>query len=73
MQNLFYLNNVIHDLTYNYGFTEDAGNFQENNYDAGEDAGNGDGDYVRAEAADGGGTAGRDHEPGGQPGVPQQT
>ena len=54
--NLFYWNNVIHDLTYNYGFTEDAGNFQENNYDAGEDAGNGDGDYVRAEAADGGGT-----------------
>ena len=54
--NLFYWNNVIHDLTYNYGFTEDAGNFQQTNYRGGPTAGNGDGDYVRAEAADGGGT-----------------
>ena len=54
--NLFFWNNVIHDVTYLYGFDEHAGNFQENNYDAGEDAGNGDGDYVRAEAQDGGGT-----------------
>lgn len=50
--NLFYWNNVIHDVTYQYGFDEVSGNFQANNYGRG---GNG-GDYVRAEAADGGGT-----------------
>lgn len=49
--NLFYWNNVIHDLTYRYGFTEAAGNFQVNNYGRG---GTG-GDDVRAEAQDGGG------------------
>ena len=52
MSNLFYWNNVFHDVTHRYGFNEAAGNFQANNY------GNGgtQGDYVRAEAADGGGT-----------------
>lgn len=30
--NLFYLNNVIHDIMYEYGFDEVSGNFQENNY-----------------------------------------
>ena len=52
VSNLFYWNNVFHDVTYRYGFNEAAGNFQANNY------GNGgtQGDYVRAEAADGGGT-----------------
>ena len=30
--NLFYWNNVIHDIAYQYGFDEVAGNFQENNY-----------------------------------------
>jgi extracellular elastinolytic metalloproteinase len=30
--NLFYLNNVIHDIMYQYGFDEVSGNFQENNY-----------------------------------------
>lgn len=49
--NLFYWNNVIHDLTYRYGFTEAAGNFQVNNYGRG---GLG-GDDVRAEAQDGAG------------------
>ena len=29
--NLFYLNNVVHDVTYQHGFTETAGNFQRNN------------------------------------------
>ena len=29
--NLFYWNNIIHDITYQYGFTEPAGNFQANN------------------------------------------
>jgi Fungalysin metallopeptidase (M36) len=30
--NLFYLTNWLHDLAYQYGFTESAGNFQESNY-----------------------------------------
>jgi extracellular elastinolytic metalloproteinase len=30
--NLFYLNNIMHDLAYVYGFDEEAGNFQVNNY-----------------------------------------
>ena len=30
--NLFYWNNIIHDLIYFYGFDEEGGNFQENNY-----------------------------------------
>ena len=51
VQNLFYLNNVIHDTLYRHGFTEAVGNFQEDNF------GNGGfgGDSVRAEAQDGGG------------------
>lgn len=49
--NLFYMNNIIHDILYIHGFDELAGNFQENNYDNGGE----DGDYVRAEAQDGGG------------------
>lgn len=50
--NLFYMNNMMHDIYYNYGFDEAAGNFQQNNY------GNGGigGDYVFAEAQDGSGT-----------------
>jgi len=50
--NLFYLNNIIHDVQYQYGFDEAAGNFQVNNYGRG-GAGN---DSVRAEAQDGAGT-----------------
>ena len=50
--NLFYANNMIHDLLHRYGFDEASGNFQANNYGRG---GTG-GDYVRAEAADGNGT-----------------
>ena len=50
--NLFYWNNVIHDVMYQYGFDEASGNFQVNNYGRG-GAGN---DDVRAEAQDGGGT-----------------
>ena len=50
--NLFYWNNIIHDLTYQYGFNEVAGNFQANNQSRG-GAGN---DFVIAEAQDGGGT-----------------
>jgi extracellular elastinolytic metalloproteinase len=51
-QNLFYLNNVIHDELYRHGFTEAAGNFQENNFGRG---GRGS-DSVNAEAQDGEGT-----------------
>lgn len=42
--NLFYMNNMMHDIWYQYGFTEEAGNFQVNNYGNG---GN-DGDQVWA-------------------------
>ena len=49
--NLFFWNNYVHDVSYHYGFTEAAGNFQENNYGRG---GLG-GDSVLAEAQDGGG------------------
>ncbi|HEY7638142.1 MAG TPA: M36 family metallopeptidase [Steroidobacteraceae bacterium] len=50
--NLFYLNNFIHDVQYQYGFDEAGGNFQVNNYGRG-GVGN---DSVRAEAQDGAGT-----------------
>ena len=50
VQNLFYLNNVIHDTLYAAGFTEAAGNFQEDNFGA-----KGGSDSVDAEAQDGGG------------------
>ena len=51
VQNLFWLNNIIHDELYDHGFTEGAGNFQNNNFGRG-GAG---GDSVYAEAQDGGG------------------
>ena len=50
--NLFYWNNVIHDVLYNYGFNEKSGNFQFNNF--AQQHGKG-GDPVRAEAQDGSG------------------
>ena len=49
--NLFYWNNIMHDVVYRYGFDESAGNFQVNNYGRG-GVGN---DDVRAEAQDGSG------------------
>lgn len=52
VQNLFYVNNVIHDILYRHGFDEAAGNFQVDNFGKG-GAG---ADAVRAEAQDGGGT-----------------
>ncbi|WP_271855213.1 T9SS-dependent M36 family metallopeptidase [Patiriisocius marinus] len=50
--NLFYWNNIMHDVWYQYGFDEESGNFQANNY------GNGgtENDFVDAQAQDGGGT-----------------
>ncbi len=50
--NLFYWNNVIHDISYNYGFTETAGNFQSNNLSRG----GAQNDYVIALAQSGVGT-----------------
>ncbi len=50
--NLFYWNNLVHDVWYQYGFDEASGNFQENNYGRGGSAGDG----VFADAQDGGGT-----------------
>ncbi len=47
--NLFYWNNVAHDLFYHYGFDEASGNFQENNYGRGGFGG----DSVNADAQDG--------------------
>lgn len=49
---LFYMNNIMHDVTYHYGFDEAAGNFQRNNYGNGGTAN----DDVKAEGQDGGGT-----------------
>lgn len=46
--NLFYWNNVLHDVLYLYGFDEASGNFQNNNYGNG---GTG-GDAVEAQAQD---------------------
>src|SRR5262249_26111991 len=48
---LFYWNNWMHDKLYELGFTEAAGNFQNNNFGRG-GAGN---DAVQADAQDGGG------------------
>ncbi|MFT5890822.1 MAG: hypothetical protein ACI9Y7_000920 [Dokdonia sp.] len=50
--NTFYWTNIIHDITYQYGFDEASGNFQENNYSNG-GAGS---DSVNAEVQDGGST-----------------
>lgn len=47
--NLFYWNNLMHDVWYQYGFDEVSGNFQMNNYGRGGIAG----DFVIADAQDG--------------------
>jgi hypothetical protein len=52
VENLFYLNNVLHDTLYRHGFDELAGNFQTDNFGKG---GLG-ADPVQAEAQDGSGT-----------------
>ncbi len=49
--NLFVWNNLMHDVWYEYGFDESSGNFQATNYtNDGQD-----GDFVIADAQDGGG------------------
>jgi hypothetical protein len=58
--NLFFWNNVMHDVTFRHGFDEKAGNFQETNY-TGQGLG---GDAVLAEAQDG-----TVHAPGASPPV----
>ncbi len=50
--NVFYWNNIMHDMSYQYGFDEVAGNFQQSNLSRG-GLGN---DYVIADAQDGSGT-----------------
>lgn len=50
--NLFYMNNMMHDIWYKYGFDEESGNFQVNNYGKGGNQG----DPVFADALDGSGT-----------------
>lgn len=50
--NLFYWNNIMHDISYIYGFNEVSGNFQRDNQGRG-GFGN---DHVFADAQDGGGT-----------------
>ena len=47
--NLFYSNNVMHDIFYQYGFDEEAGNFQDNNYANGGSGGDGDGVNARGQ------------------------
>ncbi|MEY4539001.1 MAG: hypothetical protein RLZZ306_758 [Bacteroidota bacterium] len=50
--NLFYWNNIMHDILWKFGFDEPGGNFQKNNLSRG-GAGN---DFVFADAQDGSGT-----------------
>lgn len=50
--NLFYWNNILHDIFYRYGFDEKSGNFQVKNY-SGQGTAN---DAVMADAQDGSGT-----------------
>lgn len=50
--NLFYMNNMMHDIWAHYGFDEESGNFQETNY-SGLALGQ---DQVMADAQDGSGT-----------------
>ncbi len=51
LTNLFYLNNVIHEIMHYYGFDEASGNFQEKNYTNN----TGEGDAVLADGLDGSG------------------
>jgi hypothetical protein len=58
--NLFYWNNLMHDLSYIYGFTETARNYQNDNIGRGGNQG----DYVLAEAQDGSGVNNANFSPG---------
>ncbi len=50
--NLFYMNNIMHDVWYQYGFDEANGNYQQNNLGRG-GVTSGTGDYVQADSQDG--------------------
>lgn len=52
LTNLFYWNNILHDMEYQYGFDEASGNFQANNFGRGGKQN----DYVLADAQDGSGS-----------------
>jgi hypothetical protein len=52
LTNLFYMNNIMHDVWYQYGFTEVAGNFQQNNLGRGGTT-SATGDAVFADGQDG--------------------
>ncbi len=49
LTNLFYINNIMHDVWFQYGFNVAAGNFQDNIYDGRFGSGN---DYVIADGQD---------------------
>jgi len=51
LTNVFYWNNILHDMLYQYGFNETAGNFQAKNLSRG----GAENDYVIADGQDGGG------------------
>ena len=54
--NLFYMNNIMHDVWYQYGFNEASGNFQKDNYGRqgfGGAVSTSAGDFVQADAQDG--------------------
>lgn len=50
---LFYMNNFMHDFSFQYGFDEEAGNYQQKNYNTNLADAN---DYVQAEGQDGSAT-----------------
>lgn len=66
ISNLFYWTNMVHDISYNYGFTEAAGNFQTSNLGRGGE----EGDHVFAQCQDGAGinNANFSTPPDGEPG-----
>ncbi len=54
--NLFYMNNIMHDVWYQYGFNENSGNFQKDNFGRGTALGvnnSAGGDIVVADSQDG--------------------
>jgi extracellular elastinolytic metalloproteinase len=57
LTNLFYVNNVMHDIWFQYGFDEPSGNFQVKNYGGGKDSGEEDDEII----ADGQDSSGRNN------------
>ncbi|SKB90955.1 Por secretion system C-terminal sorting domain-containing protein [Soonwooa buanensis] len=69
LTNLFYINNMVHDVSYQFGFTESARNFQYNNLGKGGE----EKDFILAQGQDGGGLDNANFAPypEGTPGVMQ--